>query len=340
MTWVWTGMVTAALGYSLAAGTAGATGAAALEGAAAAVRLTVSLAGPLLLWSALTEALERTGAAAALGRILRPVLGRLFPSSRTDEALAADLSCNLGANLLGLGNAATPPGVRAAVRLRTHAGGDAASDVLCRLAVLNSASLQLLPMTVAALRASLGAAAPFDVLPAVWITSAVSVGAGLLLAVVGLLGLGRRTDVFSALTDGAKNGLALVGRILCALVALLPAVYMLRSSGAMDALAALLAPLLSRLGIPPETVPLMLVRPLSGSGALAVGGELMAASGVDSPAGRTAAVMLGSTETTFYVLTVYFSAAGIRRPRHALAAALCADAAGFLAASWCVRLLG
>ena len=108
----------------------------------------------------------------------------------------------------------------------------------------------------------------------------------------------------------------------------------------MDALTGLLSPLLTRMGLPPETVPLMLLRPLSGSAALAAGGEIMAACGPDSPAGRTAAVMLGSTETTFYVLAVYFGAAGVRRTRHAVPAAVCADLAGFLAAAWCVRMLG
>ena len=161
----------------------------------------------------------------------------------------------------------------------------------------------------------------------------------LLPALIGLAGTLRGTDVFSALTDGARRGLALMGTILPSLAALLPAVYMLRASGALEALTGLLSPLLQRLGVPPETVPLMLIRPLSGSGALAVGSELMAAFGPDSPVGRTAAVMLGSTETTFYVLSVYFGAAGVKRTRHAVAAALCADAAGFLAAAWCVRRL-
>ncbi len=167
-----------------------------------------------------------------------------------------------------------------------------------------------------------------------------SLAPGLLLAAAGLLGLRHKTDVFAALTDGAAAGIALLGKILPSLAVLLPAVYMLRASGAVDALTGLLSPLLTRMGLPPETVPLMLLRPLSGSAALAVGGEIMAACGPDSPAGRTAAVMLGSTETTFYVLAVYFGAAGVRRTRHAVPAAVCADLAGFLTAAWCVRILG
>lgn len=161
-----------------------------------------------------------------------------------------------------------------------------------------------------------------------------------LLAGVGLWGLLRGVNVFSALLEGGRRGLEVLRDILPSLVCLLPAVAMLRASGAVDALTGLVSPLLSFLGIPPETTPLMLLRPFSGSGALAVGGELMAAYGPDSRIGRTAAVMLGSTETTFYVLAVYFGAAGVKKSRYAIPAALCADLAGFLAASWCVRLLG
>ena len=163
--------------------------------------------------------------------------------------------------------------------------------------------------------------------------------AALLPALIGFAGALRGVDVFSAMTDGARRAMKLVGQILPSLIALLPAVYMLRASGALEALESLCAPLLVRLGIPAETVPILLVRPLSGSAALAAGAEIIEQAGPDSLVGRTAAVMLGSTETTFYVLTVYFGAAGVRKTRHAAAAALCADAAGFLTAAWCVRAL-
>ena len=160
-----------------------------------------------------------------------------------------------------------------------------------------------------------------------------------LLCFLGLWGLARRVDVYAALSAGAAEGLRVLLRIFPPLVALLTAVSMLRASGAADALAALCAPVLARVGIPAELVPLMLVRPLSGSGALGVAGELIAAHGPDSYVGRVAAVMLGSTETTFYTITVYFGAAGIRKTRHTIPAALAADAVGFLAAAASVRLL-
>ena len=156
----------------------------------------------------------------------------------------------------------------------------------------------------------------------------------LLLAGAAVYALGRRVDVFSALTTGAGEGLRIVLRILPPLVALLTAVYMLRASGALE----VLTPALAFLGIPPETVGLLLIRPVSGSGALAVGSEIMQTYGPDSAVGRTAAVMLGSTETTFYTIAVYFGAVGVTRTRYALPAALCADLTGFLAAAWAVRL--
>ena len=156
---------------------------------------------------------------------------------------------------------------------------------------------------------------------------------------VSLWGAVRRVDVWNGLVEGGTEGLRTAARILPPLCALLTAVSMLRASGALELLEGWLAPVLTAVGIPPETVPLLVVRPVSGSAALGVGAELMEAYGPDSPVGRTAAVMLGSTETTFYTLAVYFGAAGVKRTRHALPAALCADAAGFLAASWAVRLL-
>ena len=160
----------------------------------------------------------------------------------------------------------------------------------------------------------------------------------LLLAAVAAWGVRRKVDVYTALTDGAAEGLRVVLRICPNLIALLSAVYMLRASGALDFFTTLLAPVLTAIGIPPETAPLLLIRPLSGSGALAAGSELMAAYGVDSTVGRTAAVMLGCTETTFYTIAVYFGAAGVRRLRYTIPAALTADLVGFLAAAWCVRL--
>lgn len=156
---------------------------------------------------------------------------------------------------------------------------------------------------------------------------------------VALWGLVRRVDLWSALVEGAGDGLRVMLRIVPSLIALLTAVHMLRASGALELLGNVLEPVLTAVGIPVETVGLLLVRPVSGSAALGVGAELIETYGPDSLVGRTAAVMLGSTETTFYTIAVYFGAAKVAKTRYAVPAALCGDIAGFLAASWAVRLL-
>jgi len=160
----------------------------------------------------------------------------------------------------------------------------------------------------------------------------------MLLLVTSAFALRKRENAYDLLLSGAADGLKLLLTLVPALVLLLTAVTMLRASGAMEAVSGFLAPAFRLFGIPPETAMLVLIRPISGSAALAVGTELMAQYGVDSLIGRTAAVMLGSTETTFYTISVYFGAAGIKKTRYALPAALFADFVGFFMASLTVRL--
>lgn len=186
MAYFWSAAVIAAACFALFTGSGAETTAALLDGARQGVELAVAMAGPLCLWSGLGALMHRSGLMAPVRALLRPVLGRLFPASRTDPALTDDLTANVCANLLGLGNAATPMGIRAAGRLRDTAHPETATDALCRLVVMNTASIQLLPTTVAAVRQTAGAAAPFDILPCVWVSSVLSVGAGL--AAANLLG--------------------------------------------------------------------------------------------------------------------------------------------------------
>ena len=160
---------------------------------------------------------------------------------------------------------------------------------------------------------------------------------GILLA-TSLLALSKKENSYDILLKGASEGLSLVVSILPALIFLLTAVHMLRASGAVELLSSLCAPVFSCFGIPPETAMLVLIRPISGSAALAVGSELMAQYGVDSTVGRTVAIMLGSTETTFYTISVYFGAAGIQKTRYTIPAALFADFMGFFMASLTARL--
>jgi len=179
MSMLWTGMVAAAILCGLATGRGPEVAAAAMEGARAAVDLCLSIAGMLCLWSGVMEVMRRSGLSGQLSRLLRPVLGRLFPEAAGDQRIMDSISANVSANLLGLGNAATPLGIEAAKGLAKKSPGRA-SDGLCMLIVCNTASIQLIPTTVAAVRAAEGCAAPFDILPAVWLASALSVCTGIL----------------------------------------------------------------------------------------------------------------------------------------------------------------
>lgn len=182
MSYIWTGMVLAAVLGAMLTGRGSALSGAVLSGAQSGARLVLTMAGAICLWSGLSEVMDRAGLSSRLARGLRPLLGKLFPSAKHDERVCAALSGNVCANLLGLGNAATPLGIRAVDGMSRYARPGTASDEMCRLIVMNTASIQLIPANVAALRAARGSSAPFAILPAVWVTSLCSVGAGLLAA--------------------------------------------------------------------------------------------------------------------------------------------------------------
>lgn len=182
MGWIWAGLLLLSLCFAAVAGNMAALSAAVVSGAQAGVSLAISMAGAICLWSGVGRLMEQIGLTDRLGRVLQPLLGRLFPATKTDLTLRRDLSANVCANLLGLGNAATPMGIRAAKRMVDPARPQYATGSMCRLIVMNTASIQLIPANVAAVRAGLGAAAPFDILPAVWVTSLCSVAVGLLAA--------------------------------------------------------------------------------------------------------------------------------------------------------------
>ena len=178
MAWIWTGMAVLSILCGLATGRGELVAAAAVEGAQAAVELCVSIAGMLCLWTGVMEVMRRSGLAEGLSRLLRPVLSALFPQVSGDRGVMDSISANVSANLLGLGNAATPLGIEAVRRMERKSPGTA-SDAMCMLVVCNTASIQLIPTTVASVRAAAGSSAPFDILPAVWLASALSVGVGI-----------------------------------------------------------------------------------------------------------------------------------------------------------------
>ena len=179
MAWIWTGMVVLSLIFGILSGNLDEVANAAMAGAQSAIDLSVSMAGMLCLWSGIMEIMNVCGLSRGLARAFRPLLRRLLPDASRDEETLAAVSANVSANLLGLGNAATPLGIRAARRMARSCEG-VASDELCLLVVLNTASIQLLPTTIASVRAAAGCRTPFDILPAVWFSSVLSVTVGLL----------------------------------------------------------------------------------------------------------------------------------------------------------------
>ncbi len=178
MAYLWTGMVVLSVLCGIATGREGEVALAVVEGAGGAVELCLSMAGMLCLWTGVMEVMSRSGLAGGLSRLLRPVLKRLYPEEAGDRETMDCVAANVSANLLGLGNAATPLGIKAAGRMARRTPG-IAGDSMCMLVVCNTASIQLIPTTVATVRAAAGCTAPFDILPAVWLASALSVGVGI-----------------------------------------------------------------------------------------------------------------------------------------------------------------
>lgn len=175
ISWIWTGIAGISILFSMLNRNGSPLAAAVMQGAQAGVTLAISMTGSICLWSGTAEVMEAAGITGVLARLLKPLLHQVFPSTQKDTILSEKLSANICANFLGLGNAATPLGIQAAKRLKR---GDWATDELCRLIVLNTASIQLIPSSVAAVRAGLGCQTPFDILPAVWVTSVCSAGLG------------------------------------------------------------------------------------------------------------------------------------------------------------------
>ena len=182
MSWIFTGILLLSILFAAITGRGAELAAAVPQGAQVGVTLAISIAGSICLWTGVGRLMEATGVTWMLSKLLSPLLHRLFPGTKKDPVLAGDLSANICANFLGLGNAATPMGIRATRRMLDPNHPGLATDEMCRLIVLNTASIQLIPANVAAVRAGLGCQSPFDILPAVWITSLCSAGMGLIAA--------------------------------------------------------------------------------------------------------------------------------------------------------------
>ena len=386
-------------------------GAAALAGAKGAVDLAIGLVGYMALFLGLMKVVEEAGGLAWLARLIRPLMVRLFPDVPPDHPAMGAMIMNISANALGLGNAATPFGLKAMKELESlNKVPGTATDAMVRFLAINTSGLALIPSGIIGLRAKLGSASPAAIFPTTLAATAVSTLVGITAAAVfakvgpfrppaaqaeadaatraanagavsfsellplaaffgalgglvaacyaagdavsnwiipglifGMLTVGvvRKVKVYEVFIAGAKDGFQLAITIIPYLVAILAVVGMFRKSGGMAALTGTIGPATAALGLPAEVLPLALLRPLSGSGAFGITAELAQTHGVDSYVGNLATTMNGSTETTFYVLAVYFGSVGVSRTRHAVAAGLSADLAGVVASVFFVwALLG
>ena len=342
----------------------------------------------LALFLGLLKIAEDAGIVFALVKLVRPVLRPLFPDIPPDHPALGMIALNLTANVFGLGNAATPFGIKAMEELqKLNPSKDTATNSMVMLLAINTASVQLVPPVL--LLALMGLQINKLIFPIL-----IATGLGLIVAIAGreaarqasrlpgvatptairrpprrrraeaametarnlisllsdfvvplllvgfpLYGLYKRVPVYESFVDGAKEGFDVAVRIIPYLVAILFAIAMFRASGAMEALTRVLDPFSSLIGFPAELLPMAIIRPLSGSGSAALVVDMINQYGEDSIFVKMAAVMYGSSETTFYVIAVYFGAVGIKKTRHAVPAGLLADAAAMLIAVWTVRLL-
>ncbi len=377
-----------------------------ITSAGGAVELAIGLVGVMALFLGLMKVAEAGGMLTILARLIRPLMVKLFPDVPAEHPAMGAMILNLSANMLGLGNAATPFGIRAMQELdKLNPQRGTATNAMALFLAINTSSVTLLPSGVIALRAAAGSSDPAAILPTtlfatigstavavvaaklyqrlvplkvdpeaslqkapsddgeevplkdagkgypLWVSLValaslvtlipVSVVYGRTISpwiipalMVGFLGFGlvRHVRVYEEFVEGAKDGFKVALRIIPYLVAILVAVDMLRASGALNAMVGLLSGFTGRFGLPAEALPMALMRPLSGSGAYGILASIIndPAIGPDSYTGYLVSTLQGSTETTFYVLAVYFGAVQVRRIRHSLAAGLTADVAGVI----------
>jgi len=405
MNLVFFGIVLASVVFAAIAGTPDAVGAGALAAAKDSVTLAIGLIGYIALFLGLLKVVEEAGGLKFMARMIRPVLVRLFPEVPADHPAMGAMVMNVAANALGLGNAATPFGLKAMKELNTlNTEKGTATNAMVLFLAINTSGLALLPTGIISLRALEGSTDPAAIFPTTLVATACSTLVGVAVAIglsrlpyfartspapspdlpprqksplidllpfvgvvalmVGLVGLVyvykeaasawvmpvlilgmlsvgfvRGVKVYEVFVKGAKEGFDIAVMIIPYLVAILTAVGMLRASGGLDRLVGWVAPLTEALGMPAEVLPLAILRPLSGSGSYGITAELLQTHGPDTLIGNIASTMNGSTETTFYVLAVYFGSIGVHRIRHAVPAGVAADIMGALAACWAVHWL-
>jgi spore maturation protein SpmA len=380
----------------------------AIDYAANAVKIALGLIGIMALWLGIMKVAEQAGLISIIAKGVRPITKFLFPEVPQDHPAIGSMIMNISANMLGLGNAATPFGLKAMEELNSiNPDKSTATNSMCTFLAINTAGLTIIPATAIAVRAAAGSSDPtiiigtsfFGALCATsvgilsakilekfsipnfnftgWIKGNIKITAGFLAAALLLIlaitsglvsafntdllktiiqtisvlaipliiisfvfyGLFKGVKLYEVFVEGAKEGFNVAVRIIPYLVAMLVAIGIFRAGGAMDFLVLILSPVTNLIGMPAEAMPMALMRPLSGSGSLGIMSEIISVHGADSFIGILVSTIMGSTETTFYVLALYFGTVNIKRTRHAVAAGVLADIAGILGALLIVSIL-
>ena len=335
-----------------------------------AINLTLSLLGTICLWNGVMQIASNTTIIDKLTRMLKPLIKILFPELKNNKKIQKEISMNMIANILGLGNAATPLGLKAMKSMqKENENKDTLSNSMMMFIVINTASIQIIPTTVIAIRNSLGSNNPTAIVFPVWIVTICAalarnniyksinktykkgeiimqvinfisnIAMPLIILIIVVYGLKEKNKVFDTFLDGAKEGLEITLGIFPTLIGLFIAIGALRSSGILDIIIYFLTPLLNVIHFPSELMPLAMLRPISGSSSIAVATDIMKNFGVDSNLGTMASVIMGSTETTLYTIAVYTSCIKVKNTRWILGAALIGDFVGMIASVAICRFL-
>jgi len=369
MNYVWLALVVIAVITAAFTGNIENITKAVFDGAQASVTIAFGLIGIMSLWLGIMKIAEKAGLIQLLAKAVKPVSKFLFPEVPSDHPAIGAIMLNISANWLGLGNAATPFGIKAMEELQTLNPQKAtATNSMIMFLGLNTASITLVPMTIIGVRASLHSTNPVEVIGPTIFSSCIATLTAILvvklfiniesgfnlgriwllisnwiipflLLMIPVLAFFKKVKIFEEFVEGAKEGFQIAVRIIPYLVAILVAIGLFRVSGAMDFLVFILSPITNLIGMPAEVLPAALMRPLSANGTLGIITELMKTHGPDSFIGRFSSTIYGCTETTFYVIAVYFGAVNIKKTRFAVPAGLIADLAGVLAALLICRIL-
>lgn len=433
---IWIAMIFSALVFGAATGNLAAVTRGSVQWAGDAVSIAISLIGMMAFWLGMMRVLQDAGLLRLIARGLRPIMTRLFPEVPADHPAMSMMILNITANMLGLGNAATPFGIKAMLELnKLNKQKGTATNAMALFLAINTSNLALLPSGIIGLRTGLGSEAPGSIILTTILATSCSTIVAIVVALslqrlrafridrsvsvetvtpdadtsgletadaealierqvpslqsfparlgliamvsVGLMAFGtaiysdaisvgwlksvqgfvehqlllvlmvtiiaygiyKKTDVYNSVVVGGKEGFQVALRIIPYLVAILVAVGMLREAGAIDMMAETIGPYTSMIGVPPEVLPMAFLRPLTGQGAYGIAAGIMQVYGTDTLVGQIVSTMQGSTETTFYVLALYFGVVGVKKVRHTIIACLSADVVGALAAVWACRLL-